>query len=60
MKTSNVQPKNKISVAVVFYNPTRAELQQTKCNIEKLMTLTTYQFSFYLIDPKCQFKLEKG
>lgn len=50
MKTSNIQPKNKISVAVVFYNPTRAELQQTKDNIEKLMTLTDYQFSFYLID----------
>lgn len=50
MQSSNTQPKERISVAVVFYNPTRKDLEQTKRNIEKLMSLTSFQFRFYLID----------
>ncbi|MGM9892166.1 glycosyltransferase [Limosilactobacillus sp.] len=50
MQKLNGHQKKRISVAVVFYNPTREELQQTKQNIKKLMSLTAFQFSFYLID----------
>lgn len=39
-----------VSVSVVFYNPTLDDLQRIKCNIEKLISLTDYQFKFYLID----------
>lgn len=50
MQKSNTYLKKRVSVAVVFYNPTREELRQTNCNIEKLMSLTDFQFDFYLID----------
>lgn len=46
----NTQPQKRISVAVVFYNPTDEEMKQTKQNIEKLMSLTAFQFRFFLID----------
>lgn len=50
MQNSKIQQKVRISVAVVFYNPTFDELQQTMCNIKKLISLTAFQFDFYLID----------
>ena len=50
MRMMNTQPQKRISVAVVFYNPTDEEMKQTKQNIEKLMSLTAFQFRFFLID----------
>lgn len=50
MQTLNEEQKIKISVAVVFYNPTRDELLQTRHNIESLLSLDSFHFSFYLID----------
>lgn len=50
MQSIKEHPKKKVSVAVVFYNPTREELLQTRQNIKALMTLSNFQFNFYLID----------
>ncbi|MEY8441476.1 glycosyltransferase [Lactobacillaceae bacterium 24-114] len=50
MQNLDVQQNKKVSVSVVFYNPAKEELHQTKYNIQKLMALNNFQFEFYLID----------
>lgn len=50
MGIQDTQRKIKVSVAVVFYNPTKEELEQTKHNILNLMKIVNFQFHFYLID----------
>lgn len=40
----------RISVAIVFYNPTKDDVVQTLVNIKKLSSIKKYNFSFYLID----------
>lgn len=42
--------KVKISVAIVFYNPTKDDEKQTLENIERLNSIDSFDFSFYLID----------
>lgn len=42
--------KIKVSVAVVFYNPTKVDVMQTLGNIQKLDSIEQISFSFYLID----------
>lgn len=40
----------KISVAIVFYNPTLEDVKQTLSNIKRLNSIKNFSFSFYLID----------
>lgn len=42
--------KIKISVAVVFYNPSKEDVNRTLNNIKLLSSIGLYDFSFYLID----------
>lgn len=49
MESSSIDP-TKVSVAVVFFNPTHDELNRTCRNIEKLQSLNTFHFHFYLVD----------
>lgn len=50
MKNSTHNSQVNISVAVVFYNADNEELQLTKENIHKLLSLSDFNFQFYLID----------
>lgn len=50
MTSKAVLRKVKISVGVVFYNPSKEEVRQTLYNIKQLRSINLYDFSFYLID----------
>lgn len=42
--------KIKVSVGIVFYNPTSENIRQTFFNIKQLSSINSFDFSFYLID----------